>query len=62
MLTIVVNWQFVRRQALDPGGLQNNRFLDKNALRRRASSEVDLGKGENTIGMLATTYNSGREA
>lgn len=46
------------RQALDPRVVCNNeRFLDKNAYIGVLRLKRDLGKGENTIGLIATTYN-----
>ena len=46
------------RQALDPTVVcNNNRLVDKNAYIGVLRLKRDLGKGENTIGMVATTYN-----
>lgn len=46
------------RQALDPSVVcNNNRLVDKNAYIGVLRLKRDLGKGENTIGMVATTYN-----
>jgi hypothetical protein len=46
------------RRKLDPTVVCNNeRFLDKNAYIGVLRLKRDIGKGENTIGMLATTYN-----
>lgn len=46
------------RQALDPRvECDNERFVDKNAYIGVLRLKRDLGKGENTIGILATTYN-----
>ncbi|HEV7475118.1 MAG TPA: DUF5916 domain-containing protein, partial [Pyrinomonadaceae bacterium] len=46
------------RRALDPLVVCNNeRFLDKNAYIGVLRLKRDLGKGDNTIGILATTYN-----
>jgi hypothetical protein len=46
------------RRALDPGVVCNNeRFLDKNAYIGVLRLKRDVGQGENTIGLLATTYN-----
>ena len=46
------------RRALDPSvSCNNERFVDKNAYIGVLRLKRDLGKGENTIGILATTYN-----
>lgn len=46
------------RRAIDPRVVCNNeRFLDKNAYIGVLRLKRDIGKGENTIGILATTYN-----
>ena len=46
------------QRALDPSVVCNNeRFVDKNAYIGVLRLKRDLGKGENTIGILATTYN-----
>jgi hypothetical protein len=45
---------FVGDERLD---LNNSRFLDKNAYIGVLRLKRDIGKGENTIGMIATTYN-----
>ena len=48
----------LERRAIDPRVVCNNeRFLDKNAYIGVLRLKRDLGKGENTIGILATTYN-----
>lgn len=46
------------RRALDPRVVCNNeRFVDKNAYIGVLRLKHDIGKSENTIGVLATTYN-----
>ncbi len=46
------------RRALNPAVVCNNeRFIDKNAYIGVLRLKRDLGKGDSTIGMLATTYN-----
>lgn len=46
------------RQAVDPRVIcSNDRFVDKNAYIGVLRLKRDIGKGENTIGMLATSYN-----
>ncbi|MCA1607156.1 MAG: DUF5916 domain-containing protein, partial [Acidobacteria bacterium] len=46
------------RRFLDPRVVCNNeRFVDKNAYVGVLRLKRDIGKGENTIGILATTYN-----
>ena len=46
------------RRALDPRVVCNNeRFVDKNAYIGVLRLKHDIGKGENTVGVLATTYN-----
>jgi hypothetical protein len=45
---------FVGDERLDPN---NERFLDKNAYIGVLRLKRDIGKGENTLGMIATTYN-----
>ena len=48
----------LERRAIDPRVVCNNeRFLDKNAYIGVLRLKRDIGKGENTIGILATTYN-----
>jgi hypothetical protein len=48
----------LERRATDPRVVCNNeRFLDKNAYIGVLRLKRDIGKGENTIGILATTYN-----
>ena len=46
-----------RRQFNPSVNCNNERFVDKNAYIGVLRLKHDLGKGENTIGMLATTYN-----
>ncbi|HEX8888708.1 MAG TPA: DUF5916 domain-containing protein [Pyrinomonadaceae bacterium] len=45
---------FVGDERLDP---DNTRFLDKNAYIGVLRLKHDVGKGENTVGLIATTYN-----
>ena len=45
---------FVGDERLDPS---NKRFLDKNAYIGVLRLKHDVGTGENTLGMIATTYN-----
>ncbi|HEX8845446.1 MAG TPA: DUF5916 domain-containing protein [Pyrinomonadaceae bacterium] len=48
----------IERRLLNPAVVCNNeRFVDKNAYIGVLRLKRDIGKGESTIGMLATTYN-----
>lgn len=48
----------VERRALNPAVVCNNeRFVDKNAYIAVLRLKRDVGKGDSTIGMIATTYN-----